>query len=141
VSLLPSAEGLRREEEAPTFRKPVLVLRKVTERPEASQFGQAKIIGMTRDAIVQETDRLLTDTDAIRRCHMAETLMETDAPRSELSKQSPVGTRKRRLCWSKTRNSNCRPGHNHDGERPIWRQMRQQPESYSDGHTVGILRR
>jgi UDP-N-acetylglucosamine 2-epimerase (non-hydrolysing) len=52
------------QEEAPTFRKPVLVLRKVTERPEASQFGQAKIIGMTRAAIVQETDRLLTDTDA-----------------------------------------------------------------------------
>ena len=26
------------QEEAPTFRKPVLVLRRVTERPEASQF-------------------------------------------------------------------------------------------------------
>jgi UDP-N-acetylglucosamine 2-epimerase (non-hydrolysing) len=52
------------QEEAPTFRKPVLVLRNVTERPEASQFGLAKIIGMTRNAIVKETDRLLNDPDA-----------------------------------------------------------------------------
>jgi UDP-N-acetylglucosamine 2-epimerase (non-hydrolysing) len=52
------------QEEAPTFRKPVLVLRKVTERPEASQFGMAKIIGMSREGIVKETDRLLNDNDA-----------------------------------------------------------------------------
>ena len=52
------------QEEAPTFNKPVLVLRKVTERPEASQFGMAKIIGMSREGIVTEADRLLTDTDA-----------------------------------------------------------------------------
>jgi len=52
------------QEEAPTFRKPVLVLRKVTERPEASQFGMAKIIGMSRAGIVNEANRLLDDTDA-----------------------------------------------------------------------------
>jgi len=52
------------QEEAPTFRKPVLVLRKVTERPEASQFGMAKIIGMSREAIISEADRLLTDSEA-----------------------------------------------------------------------------
>jgi len=52
------------QEEAPTFGKPVLVLRKVTERPEASQFGMARIIGMSRDAIVSEADRLLTDSEA-----------------------------------------------------------------------------
>lgn len=52
------------QEEAPTFKKPVLVLRKVTERPEASQFGLAKIIGMERDNIVKESDRLLTDSEA-----------------------------------------------------------------------------
>jgi UDP-N-acetylglucosamine 2-epimerase (non-hydrolysing) len=52
------------QEEAPTFGKPVLVLRKVTERPEASQFGMAKIIGMSREAILREADRLLTDPDA-----------------------------------------------------------------------------
>lgn len=52
------------QEEAPTFHKPVLVLRKVTERPEASQFGMAKIIGMSRDAIVSETSSLLSDEEA-----------------------------------------------------------------------------
>jgi UDP-N-acetylglucosamine 2-epimerase (non-hydrolysing) len=52
------------QEEAPTFRKPVLVLRRVTERPEASQFGLAKIIGMTREGIFREAERLLTDEEA-----------------------------------------------------------------------------
>src|ERR1700693_2093611 len=51
------------QEEAPTFRKPVLVLRKVTERPEASQFGMAKIIGMSREGIVREVERVLSDTE------------------------------------------------------------------------------
>jgi UDP-N-acetylglucosamine 2-epimerase (non-hydrolysing) len=52
------------QEEAPSFGKPVLVLRKVTERPEASQFGMAKIIGMSRENIVSEAERLLNDADA-----------------------------------------------------------------------------
>jgi UDP-N-acetylglucosamine 2-epimerase (non-hydrolysing) len=52
------------QEEAPTFGKPVLVLRKLTERPEAAQFGMAKIIGMSREAIVNETSRLLNDAFA-----------------------------------------------------------------------------
>jgi UDP-N-acetylglucosamine 2-epimerase (non-hydrolysing) len=52
------------QEEAPTFGKPVLVLRKLTERPEAAQFGMAKIIGMSRDAIVNETSHLLDDAGA-----------------------------------------------------------------------------
>jgi UDP-N-acetylglucosamine 2-epimerase (non-hydrolysing) len=51
------------QEEAPTFHKPVLVLRKVTERPEASQFGMAKIIGMSREGIFSEVERLLSDTE------------------------------------------------------------------------------
>lgn len=51
------------QEEAPTFHKPVLVLRKVTERPEASQFGMAKIIGMSREGIFSEAERLLSDTE------------------------------------------------------------------------------
>jgi UDP-N-acetylglucosamine 2-epimerase (non-hydrolysing) len=51
------------QEEAPTFHKPVLVLRKVTERPEAAQFGMAKIIGMSREGIFREAERLLSDTE------------------------------------------------------------------------------
>lgn len=49
------------QEEAPTFHKPVLVLRKLTERPEASQFGMAKIVGMSRKGIFAEAERLLSD--------------------------------------------------------------------------------
>jgi hypothetical protein len=39
-------------------------LRRLTERPEASQFGMAKIVGMSREKIVGEADHLLTDSDA-----------------------------------------------------------------------------
>ena len=49
------------QEEAPTFSKPVLVLRNVTERKEACQFGLAKLVGMSRDGIVNEVSYLLTD--------------------------------------------------------------------------------
>ena len=49
------------QEEAPIFHKPVLVLRKVTERPEASLMGMAKIVGTSREAIVREASLLLSD--------------------------------------------------------------------------------
>jgi UDP-N-acetylglucosamine 2-epimerase (non-hydrolysing) len=52
------------QEEAPTFHKPVLVLRRLTERPEASEFGMAKIVGMSREGIVSEAERLLSDPEA-----------------------------------------------------------------------------
>jgi len=54
------------QEEAPTFHKPVLVLRKVTERPEASQFGMSKIIGMSRRGILREAQHLLSDREAYK---------------------------------------------------------------------------
>lgn len=54
------------QEEAPTLGKPLLVLRKVTERPEAFKAGLAKIIGNSRESIVAEASRLLTDEDAYR---------------------------------------------------------------------------
>ena len=43
------------QEEAPTLGKPVLVLREVTERPEAVQAGLAKLVGTSRSLILQET--------------------------------------------------------------------------------------
>jgi UDP-N-acetylglucosamine 2-epimerase (non-hydrolysing) len=52
------------QEEAPTFHKPVLVLRRVTERPEASQFGMSKIVGMSPKNIVNEASNLLNSNDA-----------------------------------------------------------------------------
>lgn len=54
------------QEEAPTLHKPLLVLRKVTERPEASQSGLSKVVGTDRHAIVEEAARLLTDPAAYR---------------------------------------------------------------------------
>jgi UDP-N-acetylglucosamine 2-epimerase (non-hydrolysing) len=54
------------QEEAPTFGKPVLVLRKVTERPEASMMGLSRIVGTSREAIVEEASALLSNADAYR---------------------------------------------------------------------------
>jgi len=52
------------QEEAPTLGKPVLVMRKVTERPEAYEAGVAKIVGTDQRVIVEETSALLTDERA-----------------------------------------------------------------------------
>ena len=54
------------QEEAPTFGKPVLVLRKVTERPEASLMGLARIVGTSREAIVHEATDILGSTVVYR---------------------------------------------------------------------------
>ena len=52
------------QEEAPSLHKPLLVIRRVTERPEAFQAGLARIIGNTREKITWEVSRLLTDEAA-----------------------------------------------------------------------------
>ncbi len=49
------------QEEAPSLGKPVLVLREVTERPEAVRAGTVKLVGTNRGKIISETRRLLTD--------------------------------------------------------------------------------
>jgi UDP-N-acetylglucosamine 2-epimerase (non-hydrolysing) len=54
------------QEEAPIFHKPVLVLRKLTERPEASRMGMAKVVGTAREAIVREASRLLSNEFAYK---------------------------------------------------------------------------
>jgi UDP-N-acetylglucosamine 2-epimerase (non-hydrolysing) len=58
--ILTDSGGL--QEEAPTLGKPLLVLRGVTERPEAFIGGSLKVVGTTREAIVQEASRLLNTT-------------------------------------------------------------------------------
>ena len=60
------------QEEAPSFRKPVLVLRLRTERPELVEAGGGMLVGMDADRIVQETGRLLTDPGAYRRMQVGE---------------------------------------------------------------------
>lgn len=54
------------QEEAPSLGKPVLVLREVTERPEAVKAGTVKLAGVERDSIVALTARLLEDRDFYR---------------------------------------------------------------------------
>jgi len=51
------------QEEAPSLKKPVLVARNVTERPEAIEAGAAILVGTERERIVQEASRLLVDAD------------------------------------------------------------------------------
>jgi UDP-N-acetylglucosamine 2-epimerase len=52
------------QEEAPTLRKPVLVTRAATERPEAVELGLALLVGTSREVIVEQATRLLSDPAA-----------------------------------------------------------------------------
>jgi UDP-N-acetylglucosamine 2-epimerase (non-hydrolysing) len=52
------------QEEAPTFGKPVLVMRETTERPEAVAAGTVRLVGTSEDRIVGEVTSLLTDPRA-----------------------------------------------------------------------------
>ena len=54
------------QEEAPALGKPVLVLRRETERPEAVTAGTAKLAGVDREAIVRMAGELITDPAAYR---------------------------------------------------------------------------
>jgi UDP-N-acetylglucosamine 2-epimerase len=49
------------QEEAPTLGKPVLVMRRETERPEGLEAGTLRLIGARYEDIVEATRRLLTD--------------------------------------------------------------------------------
>jgi len=68
--LLSDSGGI--QEEAPALGKPVLVLRRTTERPEAVDAGTAKLIGTDSTSILAETARLLEDPaayEAMARAH------------------------------------------------------------------------
>lgn len=52
------------QEEAPSLGKPVLVMREVTERPEAIAAGTARLVGTTFDGIVGAVQQLLDDEAA-----------------------------------------------------------------------------
>ena len=49
------------QEEAPSLGKPVLVMRDVTERPEAVEAGTVELVGADKDRIVAGVSRLLGD--------------------------------------------------------------------------------
>lgn len=52
------------QEEAPSLGKPVLVLRKTTERPEGVDAGNAMLVGTDVELIVREAETLLRDENA-----------------------------------------------------------------------------
>ena len=55
------------QEEAPALGKPVLVLRRETERPEAVEAGTVKLAGVNKPEILALAEELLTDEDAYAR--------------------------------------------------------------------------
>ncbi len=60
------------QEEAPHLGKPVLVLRDVTERPEAVAAGTVKLVGTDVDQIVKEANELLKNPEAY--CKMSKSI-------------------------------------------------------------------
>tara|TARA_B100000963_G_scaffold196536_1_gene171059 strand:+ start:25383 stop:26531 length:1149 start_codon:yes stop_codon:yes gene_type:complete len=51
------------QEEAPSFGKPVVVMRDVTERPEAVKAGTVKLVGANRSKIVETVSNLIEDDE------------------------------------------------------------------------------
>src|SRR6185503_749923 len=58
------------QEEAPSFGKPVLVMRNKTERPEAVEAGTAILVGTEPRRISEEATALLDDEEVYRRRSM-----------------------------------------------------------------------
>ena len=59
------------QEEAPSLGKPVLVMRDTTERPEALEAGTVKLVGTSRQTIVNETLNLLHNPAEYQRMSQA----------------------------------------------------------------------
>jgi UDP-N-acetylglucosamine 2-epimerase (non-hydrolysing) len=49
------------QEEAPSLRKPILVMRETTERPEAMDAGAVELVGTSREKIIDRVSLLLDD--------------------------------------------------------------------------------
>jgi UDP-N-acetylglucosamine 2-epimerase (non-hydrolysing) len=54
------------QEEAPSLGKPVLVMRDVTERPEAVEAGTVRLVGANRARIVANVSELLSDENSYK---------------------------------------------------------------------------
>jgi len=55
------------QEEAPTLKKPVLVIRKFTERPESVEMGISRLVGTETEAIVREISLLLNNENEYKK--------------------------------------------------------------------------
>lgn len=94
------------QEEAPTFGKPVLVLRDTTERPEGVKTGVARLVGSTEASIVSHAVLLLTSESEYARMtgftnpygdgqaatRIRELLRTHSSTRNELSINKPTNT-------------------------------------------------
>ena len=60
------------QEEAPSFHKPVLVLRGVTERPEVVEAGAGRLVGTDSERILEAASELLSDPREYRKMSEAE---------------------------------------------------------------------
>jgi len=60
------------QEEAPSLGKPVLVMRDVTERPEAVEAGAAVLVGTSVEKIVETATALLTDDRQYAACQIGQ---------------------------------------------------------------------
>ena len=59
------------QEEAPHLGKPVLVLRDVTERPEAVEYGTVKLVGTNKEKIIDEANILINSREAYEKMSKA----------------------------------------------------------------------
>jgi UDP-N-acetylglucosamine 2-epimerase (non-hydrolysing) len=59
------------QEEGPSLGKPVLVMRAVTERPEAVEAGTVMLVGTERAKIIEGMERVLLDRELYRRMSRA----------------------------------------------------------------------
>jgi UDP-N-acetylglucosamine 2-epimerase (non-hydrolysing) len=63
--ILTDSGGIQEEATSPMIRKPVLILRTSTERPEAIHAGFAKLVGTNKDAIINEIHKTLNQPQTL----------------------------------------------------------------------------
>ena len=63
--ILTDSGGLQEEATTPPMRKPVLVIRLSTERPEAVEAGFAKVVGVEKDALVKAMENALNERSVL----------------------------------------------------------------------------
>jgi UDP-N-acetylglucosamine 2-epimerase len=59
ILILTDSGGI--QEEAPSFKVPILVMRDATERPEGIEAGVARLVGTSREGIVSAATTILSD--------------------------------------------------------------------------------
>ena len=62
------------QEEAPSLGKPVIVMRNTTERPEVVESGSVKLVGVDKEKIVLEAQKLLNDSKIYKKMAQAHSL-------------------------------------------------------------------